>query len=309
MRTPSRWPLVVALALFAIGCPEPKDTVPPAAPVLAAGALTDNSVALQWTAAGDDGTTGTAASYELRYRQGSGCPVIDANFDSGTLVPDVAAPQAAGAAEQKMVTGLSSGTTYCFALRVKDEAGNSALSASLEVTTPDTVPPQAPTIATGAISPISVEIAWTATGQGEPNNQVAAHALTYREGSACPITAANFSSSTLVPALPAPATSGTPQSVVVVGLNQETDYCFMLQVSDAAGNAAYSNEITATTPDGTAPAQPVMTAVPNSSTSVTLHWTAVGDDGNTGTATAYELRYSTSCPLAQGAGTLVPGLP
>lgn len=44
----------------------------------------------------------------------------------------------------------------------------------------------------------------------------------------------------------------------------------------------------------TAPAAPFLASVLDDTTTVTLRWTAPGDDGNLGQATAYDLRYSTS---------------
>ncbi|HEX4386163.1 MAG TPA: Ig-like domain-containing protein, partial [Myxococcales bacterium] len=103
------------------------DTTPPAAVVTLAlsGAPTNTGLSLTWTATGDDGNTGTATAYELRYLTGAACPITVANFaggtgDHGTLVTPVPAPQAAGATETAAVTGLSASTAYCFAVRVID---------------------------------------------------------------------------------------------------------------------------------------------------------------------------------------------
>ena len=53
----------------------------------------------------------------------------------------------------------------------------------------------------------------------------------------------------------------------------------------------------ATTPedDQVAPAAITdLTVVTETDTNLTLNWTAPGDDGSTGTATSYDLRYSTT---------------
>lgn len=49
----------------------------------------------------------------------------------------------------------------------------------------------------------------------------------------------------------------------------------------------------------TAPAAPFLASVLDDTTTVTLHWTAPGDDGAVGQATAYDVRYSTS-PITGG---------
>ena len=70
--------LAVALAVLAlagVGCsndddgpvvPLPDTTAPSASTDLAMSILSTCAAALQWTAPGDDGATGTAAAYEVR---------------------------------------------------------------------------------------------------------------------------------------------------------------------------------------------------------------------------------------------------
>ncbi|HET9951495.1 MAG TPA: T9SS type A sorting domain-containing protein [Candidatus Eisenbacteria bacterium] len=97
---------------------------------LALGAFTSgpasaDSIDLGWTAPGDDGTSGRAASYEMRY---STSPVSGADTlgwwggatSAGVLPP----PLTAGSRELFSVIGLTTGTTYYFVLRTRDDAGN-----------------------------------------------------------------------------------------------------------------------------------------------------------------------------------------
>ena len=102
------------------------DTVAPAAVAnLAATAVAPGTVRLAWTAPGDDGQTGTAAAYAIRYATS---PITAGNFASATPLA-APAPAAAGSAQIIEATGLSSGATYYFALMTRDEAFNwSALS-------------------------------------------------------------------------------------------------------------------------------------------------------------------------------------
>ena len=80
-----------------------------------------NTVDLHWTATGDDGATGRASSYEIRY---STSPITDlASFLAGTSVPGPN-PQTSGSAETAQASGLAFSTSYFFALRAKDEFGN-----------------------------------------------------------------------------------------------------------------------------------------------------------------------------------------
>jgi hypothetical protein len=116
----------------------------PAAPVLSGTQVSADSVELDWVAVGDDGTTGAATTYELRYgfRQPYDdcvhlCPLTAEMFSRAFVIEGLPAPQQAGQHESFIARGLQQGTLvvdYCFALKVTDEAGNSTLSPSAQVT-------------------------------------------------------------------------------------------------------------------------------------------------------------------------------
>jgi hypothetical protein len=111
------------------------DDVPPAAPSLSAGTSTSNSATVTWTAVGDDGAEGRAASQELRYSEN---PITtDAEFDAATRVTGVGDPATPGTAESATVTGLRPRRTYHVALRVADNRGNTGRSTSIMVQTRD----------------------------------------------------------------------------------------------------------------------------------------------------------------------------
>lgn len=120
------------------------DTTPPAAVTdLALGQVGDHFVTLNWTAPGDDGAVGRAATYDVRW---SSNPITDANFASATPVIGPPTPSNSGTAETFTVMGLSPGAQYYFALRTADETGNwSATSNVLPATTDatDQTPPAA----------------------------------------------------------------------------------------------------------------------------------------------------------------------
>ena len=98
------------------------DAVAPA-PVttLAVEATASNAIDLAWTASGDDGSSGTASAYELRYAT---TPVNASNFASSNLAGTLPHPLLPGSAQSFEVPGLSFGTKYYFGLVVIDEAGN-----------------------------------------------------------------------------------------------------------------------------------------------------------------------------------------
>ncbi|HET9325283.1 MAG TPA: S8 family serine peptidase [Candidatus Eisenbacteria bacterium] len=100
---------------------DPDETPPGAVANLSTANPGSNTMGLAWTATGDDGNTGRASSYEIRY---STSPITDlASFQAGTLVPGPD-PQPSGSSETVEVAGLSFNTAYYFALRARDEFGN-----------------------------------------------------------------------------------------------------------------------------------------------------------------------------------------
>ena len=110
----------------ASGTTTPDVTAPAAVSNLAAGSPTSSSLTLTWTAPGDDGSTGTAATYDIRY---STSTINDGNWASATQVTGEPAPAAAGTGQNMIVSGLSANTTYYFAMKTSDEVPNtSALS-------------------------------------------------------------------------------------------------------------------------------------------------------------------------------------
>jgi|GEM_PF-554750 len=99
------------------------DTVAPSAVAdLALSGPTTTSMVLTWTAPGDDGTTGTATLYDIRYA--TTAIVSDANFSAASPVSGEPSPTVAGTSQNMTVTGLSPGTLYYFAMKNRDEAPN-----------------------------------------------------------------------------------------------------------------------------------------------------------------------------------------
>jgi hypothetical protein len=141
----------------------------------------------------------------------------------------------------------------------------------------------------------SVTLTWTTPGDDSLSGTAAQFDLRY---STAPITGANFGSATRWTGMPAPASPGTPQSVTVSGLQPSTTYYFAIKTADEVPNwAGISNVVTKTTqaaPDEVRPAPLVVRVDAVTDTSATLGWNAVGDDSLTGTAFAYDIRYSTS---------------
>ncbi len=120
-----------------IGAFEYVDNEPPAAITdLVASNPTSTTVELSWTAPGDNGMFGRAASYDIRY---STEPITDENWDQATRV-EAPAPSVAGTKETLIVSGLMPNTTYYFAIKTSDSTPlTSAMSNVAQCTT---LPPE-----------------------------------------------------------------------------------------------------------------------------------------------------------------------
>jgi len=298
------------------GEPSGGDTTPPAAvTTLAVSATTHDSATLTWTAVGDDGHTGTAEKYHIRYSESL---ITAANWASATRAYDEPTPNPAGTHETCTVDSLAASTIYYFALKVADEVDNwSGMSNVASDTTqpiPDATPPAAvTTLAVSATTQTSATLIWTAVGDDGHNGTADRYDIRYSESL---ITAANWASATQVINEPNPHPAGTHETFTVDSLAASTIYYFALKVADEVDNwSGMSNVASDTTlalGDVTPPA-PVddLGAVTTGDKWVQLAWTAVGDDGHTGTAKTYDLRFSLSPIDANtwGAASRVSGVP
>jgi chitodextrinase len=212
-----------------------------------------NSVPLTWTATGDDSLTGTASQYDLRY---STSLITAANYSSATQVTGEPTPGAPGTSQGQTVTGLQPATTYWFAIKTADDAGNWSLISNVvskaTSAAADGIRPAPASLAVSAVTDTNATLAWTAVGDDSLTGTATSYAVRY---STAPITLANFASATAVTGVPVPAAPGTAQTVVVHSLSRQVTYYFALRTADAAGNlSALSNVPSTTTPDTMAPA-------------------------------------------------------
>jgi hypothetical protein len=118
------------------------------------------SVTLVWTAPGDDGNIGTASNYEMRYSQS---PINTSNWGQATPATGLPAPQVAGTRQSVTVAGLTQGTTYYFAIRTQDDAGNWSPLSNVLVWdwVYDTAPPSAPSGLVAAREGDNVRVRWS----------------------------------------------------------------------------------------------------------------------------------------------------
>lgn len=262
---------------------------------LSVGTVTTTSVALNWTAPGDDGTQGQASEYDIRYATSE----IDADsWYEATEVADEPTPALAGSAESYTVSGLSAGTLYYFAVKAADEVPNwSKISNVVSATTasPDTTAPATITdITTYGITHASVGLTWTAPGDDDDEGQASAYDIRYDTAA---ITSETWESATPLATPPTPSAAGAADSVTVSGLAASTAYYFAIKTADEAANwSAVSTNATATTTAEEDPPADIADLATGATTDsfIVLTWTAPGDDGSQGQASSYDIRYATA---------------
>ena len=114
---------VPELGVFALFAEPARDVTPPAAITNLTVTTGPGSwtIALRWTAPGDDGLTGTAAGYVAKF---SPSPITADNWAECASLPLRRVPGPAGTAESCTNQMPDPGADYYFAVRAQDETGN-----------------------------------------------------------------------------------------------------------------------------------------------------------------------------------------
>ncbi|MBO9608053.1 MAG: fibronectin type III domain-containing protein [Paenibacillaceae bacterium] len=306
-------------------------TAPAAVGNLAAGSATSSSVQLTWTAPGDDGTTGTASAYDIRY---STSAITSANWASATQASGEPAPAAAGTSQSMTVGGLTASTTYYFALKTRDEVPNeSALSNVVSLATTAVPPGGGKIVLTTAMVTNeggsgygdATKLVDEQTTAGDPKNGTGGDPTT--------LWSPGWSSSVTYPASAYidlgqyydltdiylrdsydidnyVVSAGSPGNWTTLFTDPLTEHHYWsahpvsvstryVRVTMNSGHSQVTEIVLYGSPSGsadtTAPAAVSNLAAGSAtSSSVQLTWTSPGDDGTTGTAAAYDIRYSTS---------------
>ena len=221
-----------------------------------------------------DGDGHSACQWQVRSTSGSyASPAHDSG--SGPPVPSIGVPSGK----------LTYSTTYYWHVRHQDSRG--AWSAYSTETSFTTVPIGAPLTAT--TNPVSDLTATSATLNGDLVSMGTATSVqvAFEWG----LTTAYGNTTT-----PQTVTGTGAFSATISGLTPGTTYHFRAKASGGGMTAVGDLEKTFTTPvetDAVAPAAVTsLAATAAASSSVTLTWSATGDDGGTGTASTYDIRYS-----------------
>jgi len=216
---------------------------------LAASSPTAESVMLAWTAPGDDGRTGTAAAYDVRY---STSPIDETNWDAAWRVAQSLEPQPSGSTESLAVTGLEADTAYYFALKAIDEAGNCAdlsnVATATTLTSADSTAPDPPqTLTVTATDYLRNVVTWDPS----PSADVAFYRV--------------FADSSPI--------GETNETTFTHQLAEVEEVLYMVRAYDENANESALSPFELRTPkDDTVPAAPMVLRAWNTETSVRLKW-------------------------------------
>jgi hypothetical protein len=226
----------------------PVDSTPPAAVNSLVAVMPGwDRITLVWTAPGDDGWTGAAAQYDIRY---SLSPLTEAVWPTAVQAAGEPAPRPGGSVDTFVVTGLSPTTNYYFALKAADAEGNwsakSNIASAPTTVKPDDVPPAAVTdLAAIEFAVNTVTLTWTAPGDDERTGIAAFYDVRY---SRSPITEATWASASQAGGEPAPKQAGAADTFTVRLLAPGTLYYFALKTADEKPNlSGLSNAVSGET--------------------------------------------------------------
>jgi len=107
------------------------DVTPPAVSTLG-GSTGRETILLGWLAPADDSSfacSGSASAYDLRY---STSAINSGNFEGASPVSGTPSPSTPGSEECVLLQGLSDCTTYYFAIKTRDDAGNWSLLSNVK---------------------------------------------------------------------------------------------------------------------------------------------------------------------------------
>lgn len=288
------------------------DITPPAAITnLTVLSTTATTALVRWSAPGDDGSTGTAAQFDLRYHT---VPLDAVGWGGAAQVVGEPTPGPNGTVHTLTLYGMRAGTLYYFGIKTGDEMPNwSPLSNIPSATTQpgDVAPPAtASDLRVASVGSNWLTLAWTAPGDDGTSGLATSYDLRLSPN---PMTSGSYFTATFVTGEPGPQLPGATQFQRLSGLGVGYNYYLGLRTGDEIPNwSGVSNIVTTrtgvtaaadVTPPGTVTG---LIAAPGGPGSVTLTWTAPGDDGFSGTAYAYEIRQAASAAIVSGFTAATP---
>jgi hypothetical protein len=249
--------LIAALASVYLGCGDAPpvdpgngggdpvvtvDTIPPAAIEDFLARLPGaGSIALQWKAPGDDGMSGTATAYDIRYSKAA---IDDNNWDDAESFAHPPQPTRGTTIQTCRVYGLDANAHYFFAIKARDEAGNEGdISRNAEGTTGQEYNSPGPVtdLTASAVDSVTFLLTWSAPGDDATAGTATAYDIRYHLYHG--VDASNWASATRIDNEGQPKPIGSPESLLVHVEEPDGNHGFGLKAVDEAGNWSYVSNV------------------------------------------------------------------
>ena len=282
------------------GCAVDNTTTPSAITNLSASTGNDDEILLTWTAPGEDGTTGTASSYIVKFAT---FQFTDQHgFDDAMTHQQEWVPLPAGNREDRTMKGLLAKTTYYVAIEAKNSIGNQGALSNLDNNSAwvdDQTPPAPITdlvVVTGEYGG-ELNLSWTAPGDNGREGKATAYVVKYSVSQFTDQT--SFDNATTYQQSWQPLISGNQESRTVKGLQGGKTYYVAVEAVDEVGLQASLSDTdknSALVKEDTEPPAAItdlFASTGGNEGELVLTWTAPGNDGTTGRASEYDVRYST----------------
>ena len=247
-------------------------------------------MSIQFTATGDDSTSGRAFRYELVLKD-SNDQVIENDFNTPL-------PQNSGVSENWNLEDLPANELVKLEIKAFDELDQASIPTFEEIQILGEVIDQEPPapiddIIISSISMNSFQINWTSPGD---DGYIGTSSYYIIKVHTEDITESNWESIDEYEQNIIPQEAGNEEVLSIVDLEPLTDYYVGIKAIDESENISVLSNIAQSTtteiPDETPPSAITDLAAASSDDIIELSWTSPGDDGMDGTATGYEIRMS-----------------
>jgi chitodextrinase len=280
--------------------------------------ITASIVTLTWTAPGNDGSVGNITNGKYWIKYSTTAPGTDTNaWWEGTITGTTwIMSTTPGKNETIDSTNLEKGKTYWFAIKTADDVGNwSEISNFVSGTIPDVQPPAAiNNLAIVTKGATSMNLSWTAPGDDGSTGNITngEYWIKYSQTDPDGNVSGWWTATTTEKRWTMSTTPSKAETTKIEGIESGKTYYFVIKTNDSNGNwSDLSNVTNGTTlvvqdtitvkftPEYQPPAVITnLNATADNQTSVTLTWTAPGDNGTVGNIIngKYQIKYGIQNP-------------
>lgn len=251
--------------------------------------LNDTLLELSWKATGDDGTVGTATTYDIRY---SNVPLNESIWLRATQIDNEPAPLPAGTEQRFQVKKPWHDREIFWGIKAIDESLNISDLSEVAVWSPrdEISPSRIVDLRVTGISGKNITLTWSAPGNNLNVGKAQRYDIRYTE---FPISEVEWASATPVADPPSPEKAGATQTYTLQNIPIGTTTYIGIKTIDSSGNISVLSNVVEIAVDDVTPPGAVMDLKVEKVEKdwVQVSWTASGDDAQNGVAAAYVLRY------------------